>query len=233
MISQLFINRPVFATVLSLVIVIVGGIAATGLPVSQYPDVVPPTISIQTVYPGASAQVVADTVTTPIEQEVNGVEEMLFISSKSTGDGQAVIDVTFKLGTDIDLAQVLTQNRVAIAEAKLPGEVKRQGVITKKKSPSILLCVNLFSPDGKYDQLYLSNYALIQLKDAISRLDGVGDVDPKQLFYSNFNSVQRVELTPRLKLCDEFCNPGYRRHDANLVRRVAASIDGVHVSDVS
>ena len=176
MISQFFINRPVFATVLSLVIVIVGGIAATGLPVGQYPDVVPPTISIQTVYPGASAQVVADTVTTPIEQEVNGVEEMLFISSKSTGDGQAVIDVTFKLGTDIDLAQVLTQNRVAIAEAKLPAEVKRQGVITKKKSPSILLCVNLFSSDGKYDQLYLSNYALIQVKDAIARLDGVGDV---------------------------------------------------------
>ena len=176
MISQFFIDRPVFATVLSLVIVIVGGIAATGLPVGQYPDVVPPTISIQTVYPGASAQVVADTVTTPIEQEVNGVEEMLFIASKSTGDGQAVIDVTFKLGTDIDLAQVLTQNRVAIAEAKLPEEVKRQGVMTKKKSPSILLCVNLFSPDGRYDQLYLSNYALIQVKDALARLDGVGDV---------------------------------------------------------
>ena len=176
MISQFFIDRPVFATVLSLVIVIVGGIAAVGLPVGQYPEVVPPTISIQTIYPGASAQVVADTVTTPIEQEVNGVEEMLFISSKSTGDGQAVIDVTFKLGTDIDLAQVLTQNRVAIAEAKLPEEVKRQGVMTKKKSPSILLCVNLFSPDGRYDQLYLSNYALIQVKDALARLDGVGDV---------------------------------------------------------
>ncbi len=176
MISQFFINRPVFATVLSVVIIIVGGIAALGLPVGQYPDVVPPTISIQTVYPGASAQVVADTVTTPIEQEVNGVEEMLFISSKSTGDGQSVIDVTFKLGTDIDLAQVLTQNRVAIAEAKLPAEVKRQGVITKKKSPSILLCVNLFSSDGRYDQLYLSNYGLIQVKDAIARLDGVGDV---------------------------------------------------------
>ena len=176
MISQFFINRPVFATVLSVVIVIVGGIAALRLPVGQYPDVVPPTISIQTVYPGASAQVVADTVTTPIEQEVNGVEEMLFISSKSTGDGQSVIDVTFKLGTDIDLAQVLTQNRVAIAEAKLPAEVKRQGVITKKKSPSILLCVNLFSSDGRYDQLYLSNYGLIQVKDAIARLDGVGDV---------------------------------------------------------
>ena len=176
MISQFFIRRPVFATVLSLVIVIVGGISVVGLPVGQYPDVVPPTISIQTVYPGASAQTVADTVTTPIEQEVNGVEEMLFISSKSTGDGQAVIDVTFKLGTDIDLAQVLTQNRVAIAESKLPADVRRQGVITKKKSPSILLCVNLFSPDSKYDQLYLSNYALIHLKDAIARLDGVGDV---------------------------------------------------------
>jgi len=191
-ISQFFIDRPVFATVLSVVIVIVGGIAAIGLPVGQYPDVVPPTISIQTVYPGASAQVVADTVTTPIEQEVNGVEEMLFISSKSTGDGQAVIDVTFKLGTDIDLAQVLTQNRVAIAEAKLPEEVKRQGVLTKKKSPSILLCVNLFSPDGRYDQLYLSNYALIQVKDALSRLDGVGDV----AFLGARDYAMRIWLDP-------------------------------------
>jgi len=191
-ISQFFIDRPVFATVLSLVIVIVGGIAAVGLPVGQYPEVVPPTISIQTIYPGASAQVVADTVTTPIEQEVNGVEEMLFISSKSTGDGQAVIDVTFKLGTDIDLAQVLTQNRVAIAEAKLPEEVKRQGVMTKKKSPSILLCVNLFSPDGRYDQLYLSNYALIQVKDALARLDGVGDV----AFLGARDYAMRIWLDP-------------------------------------
>ena len=192
MISQFFINRPVFATVLSVVIVIVGGIAALRLPVGQYPDVVPPTISIQTVYPGASAQVVADTVTTPIEQEVNGVEEMLFISSKSTGDGQSVIDVTFKLGTDIDRAQVLTQNRVAIAEAKLPAEVKRQGVITKKKSPSILLCVNLFSSDGRYDQLYLSNYGLIQVKDAIARLDGVGDV----AFLGSRDYSMRIWLDP-------------------------------------
>jgi len=191
-ISQFFIDRPVFATVLSLVIVIVGGIAAVSLPVGQYPDVVPPTISIQTIYPGASAQVVADTVTTPIEQEVNGVEEMLFISSKSTGDGQAVIDVTFKLGTDIDLAQVLTQNRVAIAEAKLPEEVKRQGVMTKKKSPSILLCVNLFSPDGRYDQLYLSNYALIQVKDALARLEGVGDV----AFLGARDYAMRIWLDP-------------------------------------
>ena len=174
--SHFFIDRPIFATVLSIVILVLGAVALPGLPVSQYPDVTPPTIQVQAFYPGASAQVVADTVTTPIEQEINGVENMLYVSSKSTGDGQCVIDVTFALGTDIDQAQVLTQNRVAVALAKLPEEVKRQGVVTKKKAASILLCVNLFSPDGRYDQLYLSNFALIQVKDAIARLDGVGDV---------------------------------------------------------
>ena len=133
--AQFFIDRPVFATVLSIVIMIVGGVALVGMPVAQYPEIVPPTIAIQTAYPGASAQVVADTVTTPIEQEVNGVEGMLYLASKSTNDGQAAIDVTFSLGTDIDQAQVLTQNRVAVALAKLPEEVKRQGVVTKKKSP--------------------------------------------------------------------------------------------------
>jgi len=135
--AQYFIDRPVFATVLSILILIVGGVALVGMPVAQYPEIVPPTVAIQTVYPGASAQVVADTVTTPIEQEVNGVEDMLYLSSKSTNDGQAAIDVTFKLGTDIDQAQVLTQNRVAVALAKLPEEVKRQGVTTKKKSEEV------------------------------------------------------------------------------------------------
>jgi len=171
-----FVDRPIFATVLAAVILIVGGVALSGLPIAQYPEVAPPTISIQTVYPGAGAQVVADTVTTPIEQEVNGVEHMLFMASQSTDDGQAVIDVTFAPGADIDQAQVLTQNRVSVALAKLPDEVKRQGVTTRKKSPSILLCVNLFSPDGTVDQLYMSNYALLQIKDAIARLEGVGDV---------------------------------------------------------
>lgn len=190
--SQYFIDRPIFATVLSLVILIVGGVALLGLPVAQYPDVTPPTIQIQAFYPGASAQVVADTVTAPIEQEVNGVENMLYVSSQSTGDGQSVIDVTFKLGTDIDQAQVLTQNRVAVALAKLPEEVKRQGVVTKKKASSILLCVNLFSPDGRYDQLYLSNYALIQVKDALARLDGVGDV----AFLGARDYAMRVWLDP-------------------------------------
>jgi multidrug efflux pump len=187
-----FIDRPIFATVLSIVVVIVGGIALLGLPVGQYPEVTPPTISIQTVYPGASAQVVADTVTTPIEQEVNGVENMLFMNSRSTSDGVSAIDVTFRLGTDIDQAQVLTQNRVAVALAKLPEEVKRQGVTTKKKSPSILLCVNLFSPEGRYDQLYLSNYALIQIRDALARIDGVGDV----AFLGARDYAMRIWLDP-------------------------------------
>jgi multidrug efflux pump len=174
--SHFFLDRPVFATVLSIVILILGGVALQGLPISQYPEVTPPTISIQAVYPGASAQVVADTVTTPIAQEVNGVEDMLYLASKSTGDGQAVIDVTFTVGTDIDQAQVLTQNRVAVALAKLPDEVKRQGVTTKKKASSILLCVNLVSPDGRLDQLAMSNYGLLQIKDALARIEGVGDV---------------------------------------------------------
>ncbi|MDA1202278.1 MAG: multidrug efflux RND transporter permease subunit [Planctomycetota bacterium] len=190
--SQFFIDRPIFATVVSIVILIVGGVALIGMPVAQYPEIVPPTVSIQTVYPGAGAQVVADTVTTPIEQEVNGVEDMLFMASKSTTDGQSVIDVTFNLGTDIDQAQVLTQNRVAVALAKLPDDVKRQGVTTKKKSPSILLCVNLISPDGRFDLLYLSNYALIQVRDALARLDGVGDV----AFLGARDYAMRVWLDP-------------------------------------
>src|SRR5262247_15188 len=176
MFARFFVDRPVFATVLSIVIVIIGLVALNGLPIAQYPEVVPPTVNVSATYPGASAKVVADTVAAPIEQEVNGVENMLYMLSKSTNDGQMNLDVTFRVGTNLDFAQVLTQNRVAIAEAKLPDEVKRQGVTVKKKSPMILLCVNLLSPDGRYDQLYLSNYATIQVKDALARLLGVGDV---------------------------------------------------------
>src|SRR5215468_6526917 len=183
MFSHFFIDRPILATVLSVVIVIVGTVAVSQLPIAQYPEVAPPTITVTANYPGANAQVVADTVATPIEQEVNGVENMIYMSSRCTNDGQMLLDVTFKLGTNLDMAQVLVQNRVAIAEAKLPEDVKRQGVTTKKKSPSILLCVNLLSDKVKdtatgkeryrYDQLHLSNYATIQIKDALARINGV------------------------------------------------------------
>jgi multidrug efflux pump len=181
MISHFFIDRPIFATVLSIVILIVGGVCLFLLPVAQYPEVAPPTVQVTATYPGANAKTVADTVATPIEAEVNGVERMLYMSSKCTNDGQMNLDVTFELGTDLDTAQVLVQNRVAVAEAKLPEEVKRIGVTTKKKSPNILLVVNLISskrPDGTYfyDQLYLSNFATLNVKDDLARIKGVGDV---------------------------------------------------------
>ena len=147
--SRFFIDRPIFAAVLSIVIVIFGAVAVKMLPVAQYPEVAPPTISVTANFPGANALDVADTVATPIELEINGVENMIYMLSKCTNDGQMTLDVTFKPGTDLNMAQVLVQNRVAVAEAKLPDEVKRQGVTTKKRSPSILLCVNLISEKVK------------------------------------------------------------------------------------
>ena len=174
--SHFFIDRPIFATVLSVVIVIVGCVALLGLPVAQYPEVTPPVVQVSATYPGANAKTVADVVATPIELEVNGVERMLYMSSRSTNDGQMYLDVTFEVGTDLDMAQVLVQNRVAIAEAKLPEEVKRLGVTAKKKSPAILMCVNITSPGNKRNQLYLSNFALTEIKDELTRVIGVGDV---------------------------------------------------------
>jgi multidrug efflux pump len=167
-------------------------VAVTGLPVAQYPEVVPPTIVVTTVYPGAAAKIVSETVAAPIEQEVNGVENMLYMNSKCTNDGQMTLEVTFALGTDLDMAQVLVQNRVAIAQSKLPDEVKRQGVTTKKKSPSILLCVNLISPDKSYNQLYLSNYSSLNVKDRLARLEGVGDVT----FLGSRDYSMRIWLDP-------------------------------------
>ena len=176
MFSRFFIDRPIFAAVLSIVLVIAGLVAARMLPVAQYPEIAPPTVQVSCVYPGASAKVVADTVAAPIEQQVNGVEKMLYMSSQCTNDGAYDLTVTFKLGTDLDMAQVLVQNRVAMATPTLPDAVKQTGVTTKKKSPNIMLVVNLFSPNERYDQLYLSNYATINVKDDLARLDGVGDV---------------------------------------------------------
>jgi multidrug efflux pump len=197
MISHFFIDRPIFATVLSVVIVIIGVVALSQLPVAQYPEVAPPTVQVTATYPGANAKTTADNVATPIELEVNGVERMLYMSSKCTNDGQMNLDVTFELGTNLDTAQVLVQNRVAVAEAKLPEEVKRIGVTTKKKSPSILLCVNMVSkkrPDGSYfyDQLYLSNYATLNVKDELARIKGVGDVS----FLGPRDYSMRVWLDP-------------------------------------
>ena len=171
-----FIGRPVFAAVLSIVIVLVGSISLITLPVAQYPEIVPPTIQVTASYPGANASVVADTVASPIEDEVNGVENMLYMSSQCTNDGQMVLTITFKLGTNLDTAQVLVQNRVAIAEPKLPEDVRRLGINTRKQSPDLTMVVHLISPDGRYNQLYLSNYAYLQIKDTLTRLYGVGDV---------------------------------------------------------
>ncbi|SLN76769.1 efflux RND transporter permease subunit [Oceanibacterium hippocampi] len=175
-ISHFFIDRPVFATVLSFLIVIVGAVAYFVLPVAQYPEIAPPTIEVRASYPGASSEVVSDTVATPLEQEINGVENMLYMSSQATGDGQLVVQIAFKLGTDLDTAQVLVQNRVAIAEPRLPEEVRRIGVTVNKSSPDMLMVIHLSSPDGSRDQLYLSNFATLRVRDVLARLDGVGSV---------------------------------------------------------
>src|SRR4249920_3154261 len=173
--SHFFINRPIFASVLSIVIVIIGGLAIFQLPIAQFPNIVPPTIVVTARYPGANPQVLADTVATPIEQEVNGVENMLYMSAQCAGDGSMTLTITFKLGTDLNKAQVLVQNRVAVAEPRLPEEVRRLGITTAKRSPSITLIVHLVSPTGKYDALYLGNYAFLQVRDTLSRLPGVGE----------------------------------------------------------
>ncbi len=176
MISKFFIERPVLANVIAILMVLIGAVALLRLPVAQYPDVVPPTVQVTTRYPGASAQVVIDTVALPIEQQVNGVEDMLYMQSYSAADGSYTLTVTFKIGTDLNFAQVLVQNRVSSALSSLPQAVQTQGVTVQKRSTAILLFVTLTSSDANYDSLYLSNYATINLKDELARLPGVGNV---------------------------------------------------------
>lgn len=176
MLSEFFVRRPIFAAVISIVIVLVGVVSQGTLPVAKFPEITPPTVSVTAVYPGANASVVAETVAAPIEQEVNGVEGMIYMSSNSANDGSYSLTVTFEVGTDMDMAAVLVQNRVAIAMAKLPDEVKRQGVVTKKKSTAILQFVTIYSKDNSRNALELNNFALSSIRDELSRITGVGEV---------------------------------------------------------
>ena len=171
-----FVDRPIFASVLWIIVLLIGGIAYLSLPVSQYPDIAPPTIQVNATYPGASAETVADTVAATLEEEINGVEGMLYITSQSTSAGMAMITVAFEQGTDLDIAQVLVQNRVSIAEARLPDQVRRLGVTTQKVSPDVLMVIHLYSPDNSRDQLYISNYMRIQMRDELQRIKGVGQI---------------------------------------------------------
>ncbi len=189
---RFFIDRPIFASVLSIVILIAGAVSVPGLPIAQYPEIAPPTISVACMYPGASAAVLADTVAAPIEQQVTGVENVLYMSSQCTNDGQYLLTVTFDLGVDLDMAQVLVQNRVNLALPGLPDVVRQTGVSVRKKSPSILLVINLFSPDNSASQLTLSNYATINLRDELAQIPGVGDL---QMFGQQDYSM-RVWLDP-------------------------------------
>ncbi|MGE0852079.1 MAG: efflux RND transporter permease subunit [Hyphomicrobiaceae bacterium] len=175
-ISRFFIDRPIFAAVVAIVITIIGAIGYFALGVNQLPEITPPTITVTASYPGASAQTVADTVAAPIEQEVNGVEGMIYMASQSTSDGNVSLTVTFDVGTDIDKAQVLVQNRVSAAERRLPDEVRRNGLTVRKRSPDLLLAIHLVSPDKTYDQVYISNYGLLNVRDKLMRLYGVADV---------------------------------------------------------
>src|SRR3989440_11231688 len=172
MISRFFIDRPIFAAVLSILITLTGGISLLFLPIAQYPPISPPGVSVAISYPGASAQIVADTVAAPIEQQVNGVEGMLYMSSQMGNDGSYSLTVTFDIGTDLNTALVMVQNRVALAMPQLPTQVQLQGITIRKRTPDMLMIISFFSPDGRYDDIYLSNYVTINCRDEVLRVPG-------------------------------------------------------------
>src|SRR5271169_6211263 len=191
-ISHFFIDRPIFAAVVSIIFVILGGVSFSRLPVSQYPEIAPPVINVSGQYPGASAEVVAATVVTPIEEQINGVENMLYMSSNSTADGRFTIQVSFELGTNLDIAQVQVQNRVAIAQPRLPADVRNIGVTVSKASPDLMMVVHLYSPDKSRDTLFISNYATLAVTDAVTRIDGVGSI----IVFGSRDYSMRVWLDP-------------------------------------
>src|SRR6187399_1503048 len=191
-ISEFFIKRPIFAGVISIVIFLVGAISMTLLPVSEYPEIVPPTVVVRAVYPGANPKTIAETVAAPLEQQINGIENSLYMSSQSTADGVMTLTITFKLGTDVDNAQVQVQNRVSQALPKLPEEVRRLGVTTTKQSPDLTMVVHLLSPDGRYDEIYLRNYAALQVKDVLARIPGAGSVE----VFGSGDYAMRIWLDP-------------------------------------
>src|SRR5450755_3396265 len=191
-ISHFFIDRPIFASVVSIIFVILGGVAFLRLPVAQYPEIAPPTITVSGQYPGASADVVASTVVTPIEQQINGVENMIYLSSNSTADGRFSIAVTFDIGTNLDIAQVQVQNRVAVAQPRLPADVRNIGVTVTKSSPDLMMVVHLYSPDKSRDPLFISNYATLEIKDVLTRVDGVGSL----IVFGSRDYSMRIWLDP-------------------------------------
>src|SRR5438552_3600318 len=176
MFTRFFIDRPIFGTVISVVITLAGFVAMWALPVAQYPEVTPPTVQVTALYPGANSQTVRDTVAAPIEEQVSGVEGMMYMSSQCTNDGAYSLTVTFKLGINSDMAQVLVQNRVSLALPVIPALVQNEGIVVKKMSPNTMMIVNLISPDDRYDSIFLSNYATIYVKDELGRLPGIAGI---------------------------------------------------------
>jgi HAE1 family hydrophobic/amphiphilic exporter-1 len=227
-ISSFFIDRPIFASVISILIVIIGAVSYFRLPVSQYPEIVPPTIQVSATYPGASAEVVADTVATTIEQEINGIEGMLYMLSQSTADGRLTLTITFELGTDLDKAQVLVQNRVAIAEPRLPEEVRRLGVSTRKNSPDLMMVIHMLSDDNSRDQLYISNYARTQVIDRLARIEGVGQAT---IFAERAYSM-RIWLDPeRIAAYDLTASEVVAALRQNNIQVASGSINQIPVPD--